>query len=512
MKNTILLVFAIVIALVFNQNKLFGQLPQNINKVFGWQKQGTVQGPGSSDWVYDVKSLPGGGYIATGYSELGLNKNPIVIKLDASGNIVWEQKYTCITGTGIDIYLINNKCYIIGAGNRNGSCGDPSSIFSIKVDFITGNLDQTYGVKLYNYQTLAFPLPQNGQTHTVIDPFQFGYSRSCEITSGGNSTGFMICGNFNDNSIPTGLMNVFVTTGCFLLKIDLEGRPDISFGNNGLSIYFQNIAGRYYNPHLRSVCVNYDINGNPQGYAVVGGINEQLGVAPTQGLIGFDALLFYIDLVGNITLTNVFDDSNHYKNTIAPFSILYTDQPDNLICANSTLPLYLLPQENNNEVAKCIKQVANGGDFIVVAQFDLAIFTYFTSCGFTYPTTGNFFIADPAVIRFDLAGTPLWSKNINESSGVDFENRLLIDQNNIFVLGCTMTDPPGAPVSEQALISKLDFAGTVLYERVYNETANSQTKYCPFSFDFDINTGGIVIGGDNDTNSDDYTFIGYTPR
>ena len=49
-----------------------------------------------------------------------------------------------------------------------------------------------------------------------------------------------------------------------------------------------------------------------------------------------------------------------------------------------------------------------------------------------------------------------------------------------------------------------------VYKHVYNETANSQTMICPFSFDFDA-TGGIIIAGDNDLNDDDYNFISFSP-
>lgn len=500
--------------------KSFSQLPQNVNYSWGSSIQGATSGSGSEDWIYGLKTLNNGDYIVTGYVRYLVGttyiKNPIAMLVSASGAKIWEQSYQCISGQGQDVYDHPLGYVIIGRGTSAASgCSGPPSMFSILVDKTTGAIIQSWGIKFYNEQTIpSFPIAQNGLTTTSINEYNNGKPRSCEIKNGnGQVTGYMICGNYNDNSFPNNAMTLtHFTTGCFLLKIDYYGRPDATFGNGGLKTYFENTSQKNFNPHLFNVCVNYDGSGNPQGFVAVGDVNENLPVLPPLGgSFNRDAVVFMTDMVGNIYYTDIYDESTHLKNTPTPASYPYTDTPDNPICPQG---LIYPGQENANEKATRVRQKFNGGPFIVLNQFDYTFYGMPSSfsCSNIYPPTNGFFLAsDPSVMEIDPSGNIIWTKNVFQSTGRDYENDLLVGTNNILVLGMTLMEPfPGTPTYMQAIVSKLDFAGNLLYDNVYTDNTSSQARFCPFDFDFD-NGGGIIIGGDNDLNADDYQLINFAP-
>jgi hypothetical protein len=494
------------------------QLPQNVGKTLGISNQGTTQGPSSEDWNYGVKSVPGGDFITAGYSwqtTSPFTRNPTIVKYNSTGVVIWEQKYTCIIGVGVDIYDLPNGYLMIGEGVRAGGCADPVSFFSILVDKTTGAVDQTYGVKMYNCQTLPFPPGQNGLAQTLVGAITSNRPTSCEIKNpGGQIIGFMMCGNYIDNSFPTNTSTFGnnSSNGCFLLKIDINGRPDPTFGTSGLKTYLPNSPGRYPQPHLFDVCVNYNSSGNVIGYVAVGAVNESNTTFKVWGDFDQDAFIMMVNTTGNVTNYDVFDETAHLKNTSTPLSYIYTDSPENPVCPNNvTFGAPNLPQENSNERATRVTQIGNGLDFIVLSQNDFRI--VYHSCPQVYPSTNAFYLAsDPGIIRVDGSGNFIWATNVFQSSGRDFNNDLLITpSNDILVLGSTNTEPvPGTPIDQQAVVSKLSPSGVIIYERVYDEVGSGQAKFCPFAFDFD-QSGSIIMVGDNELNSDNYAILGYSP-
>lgn len=516
--------FIILICNLFISCCIYGQLPLNTNFVFGNSTQGSTQGTNSEDWIYGVKSLGSGDFLTTGYSESTsgtITKNPTATLYDNTGNVIWEQKYSCILGIGIDIYDTPNGFIIIGRGTRFGSCADPISFFSILIDKSTGAMNQSYGIKLYNHQTLPFPPPQNGAVHTLVLELGEGKPRSCEIkNSNGQLKGFMICGNIYDNSFPPSAGSNNVTTASFLLEIDLNGMPVTTFGNYGLQIYYQNTSSQWYSTHFHNVCVNYDIGGNPVGYAVVGSINENSSSAPqSNGNFGNDALFLTTDAAGNITFEDVFDETSRLKNTITPISYIYTDNADNSLCTNFYYNnLTYLNQENSNERATRIKQISNGGDFILLTQFDFTYYGFHNSspCANTYPSVASLFIAaDPAIIRINRTSMAFtWTQNLYQSTGLDFENSLIVSGNDAFILGSTMQEPStSTPTDQRAVLSKVSISGggTITYEQVYDLTPTGASMICPFSFDIDAGAG-LIIAGDDNLNNDNYHLIFVSPR
>ncbi|MCC6369528.1 MAG: hypothetical protein IT236_00840 [Bacteroidia bacterium] len=498
----------------------FAQLPLNVNKTLGLTNQGTTQGVGSEDWNYGVKTLPGGDFLTTGYSTDVISspavRNPTIVKYDMLGNVLWEQKYTCISGVGVDIYDLPNGYLMIGAGKRNGGCADPDdSFFSLLVDKTSGTLDQTYGVKMYNCQTLPFPPGQNGLVHTKVGAMISNRPTSCEIkNNSGQITGFMLCGNYIDDSFPsnTSTFGQNSTNGCFLLKIDVNGLPDPTFGTSGLQTYLKNLPGKYFQPHFFDVCVNYDGLGNVLGYVAVGAVNESITTFKQWGDFDMDAFFMMVNTSGTVTYYDVFDETTHLKNTATPLSYPYTDTPDYLVCPNNiTFGAPNLPQENTNERATSVAQIGNGMDFIILSQNDWRL--VYHSCPLVFPSTNAFYISsDPGVLRVDPFGNVIWATNVTQSSGRDFNNAVLVTPSNeILVLGAINTEPnPGTPVDQKALVSKLSPTGVIIYENVYDETSSGQTKICPFAFDFD-QSGGIIMVGDNQLNGDDYAIIGFSP-
>ncbi len=455
------------------------------------------------NWIHDVKIIQGD-IFHTGYVDDG-TKHPSIVKYGASGSIIWETNITCIDGVGLCVFDNPNGLLVFGEGQRINGCTDPISMFSVLVDKTTGVIINNYGLKFYNEQTLPFPPAQNGQGLTVVQRLTNNRTKFCDIKgTSGNVIGYMVCGNYMDNDFPSNsntLQNF--SNGSFLLKLDIDGKPNLSFGNQGLLLYNQNVSPKYYNSHFMSVSVNYaPASTTINGYMVVGYRNENITVQQTNSDYGTDAFIISLDANGGVIWEDIYDDVNHYKNTTMPISIPYTDNPENSVCANfATLP----GLKNKNERGTRLIQDVSNGNFYVLNQNNYTLFYYPTSapCTAVYPTSGFYVSADPAVFCISpTTGTISWVTNLNQSMGADFENDILFmaNTNELLVLGATATDPPSgssSPNNQKAVVSKLTATtGAIKYEHSFLYQTNSQTMFCPFSIYADASD--CYIGGDAD--------------
>lgn len=513
------------------------QLSQNANKLTGISVTGTTSGSNSSDWIYGVTTLTYGlGFstIATGYVETSSSKNPICVLTQTSG-LTFEEKYPIDHGRGFEVIETPNGIFIFGEGDYVSGATVIRSLFSAKINPATGTLDATYGsggIKFYNELNTGIPAGQNGLAHTHVGSVSSNKLGSRAIINQQNFAlvgphilqGFILCGNYCDDSYPNNASSATyfgnsanLTTGCFLLKLDANGDPDPNFGTNGVVTYYSNSSGDYKGPHVFDVCVDYDSNGDFQGYTAVGSINENPSILQAHGDFNNDAFFFRTDTDGVIICETVYDETTYMKTSGSPYSISYTDNSDNSFCSNWATPIrpvIALTQENTNERAVRVKQAGDGNGFIVANQFDFTFWFHdlASPCSLTYPSTGFFVAADPAIFYIDQSCAPVWTQNTYQCSGVDFGNDILYDKTGdvVMVLGSTMQEPLGTPVYQQPIVSQLNVSnGTINYEYVYDDTSASsppQSMFCPFSFDF-YGGKGIIIGGDNDLGNDDYEFI-----
>ncbi len=475
----------------------FSQLPSNMNTVANFHSPPSGGGSLTRGWVLDMKLLSSGDVVTVGYTANNTYAAiyPTITKR-VGGTLIYEQVLTCISGMYLNMFDTPAGYVVFGTGNEVGSCSPHNGYFSVLLDKSTGLPISNWSIKFYDGATISSSPKTLAGGLATFDRLTNDIPSFCEIkNTAGSITGYMICGNYSAGYMST-LQNY--SDGSFLLMTDVLGNVDCSFGNNGLVYFHQTGAGstKYLNSHVNAVAVDYNTAGKPQGFVACGFLNENPLTAPAYSEDNIDAFIIKTNLTGNILWEDIYDDNVHRKNGLA-YGIPYLDNPDFGSCANTNL--LTKPQENNNEMAIRLVQDRATGDFLVLNRFDYVYGYLYSGCPSSYPTSGLLTFADPTLLRIQSNNTVIWSQNLFQSSGVDYENdlELLPNGSEVLVLGCTTTNNL---IFQEAVVSKVDInTSAILYERVYASSASGQTMICPFTLSSDGVLGSI--GGDADGTS-----------
>ena len=150
---------------------------QNGNAI--WQK---TYGLSGKDVVSSIKETSDGGYVITGYTDsFGVNENIFVIKVDSSGNIIWQYIYD---SNGIDfsekIIETQDGNYLV-IGYTLAAGGTTFDLLVFKLD-TNGNI---LWQKVYD---TSF----NVYVNSAIETSDGGYLITGNIYQGGTGNGFLI--------------------------------------------------------------------------------------------------------------------------------------------------------------------------------------------------------------------------------------------------------------------------------------------------------------------------------
>ena len=127
-----------------------------------WQK---TYGGGGDDYLFDIRQTGDGGYIAAGYTNsFGAGSNDVwLIKLNSSGNVVWEKTYG---GTGDDsafsVRQTQDGGFIVVGGTSSFGAGG-GDFWLLKLDG-NGNVvwEKAYGGTGYDYALSVSQTSDNG--------------------------------------------------------------------------------------------------------------------------------------------------------------------------------------------------------------------------------------------------------------------------------------------------------------------------------------------------------------
>lgn len=465
------------------------------------------------DWYYGVMAASDGSFLGTGYAEIPdpnnvafAPKQPTIVKLDKDGNFLWETALTNndynatgegVSGYGVQIIEDATGYIVFGIKVQKNSANNYSNSghFSARVDKNTGVIDPTWGFKYYNVFTLG--LDALGYVHMNLD-----YTWAEEIRDNtGAITGFILASSINKNNDAVHSNNVdFASVSGVAIKLDASGNIDPTFtepttGGLGYKFIKPNTSTLFPSTSLKYATIEYDALGNPQNFIFTGTVNENPSAYASNSGYTKDAFVCKTNLNGNIVWQKTFSKSP------ASMGVSYIDNlaTDNNPCLDNI--------KTNDEAAVYVEQLTHGGDFVMVAQFNIFVngdgnsnTHTCTNNRLTGPDGQGYLQTDPAVIRFNSAGVFQWAINIPNSTGIDFFNPLKVMNNGTeAVVGGNYAGTTGDLVMPQ--LTKLDVSSattpTIKWNKTYMDFVNNQKNVCLFGIDITADNG-YVIGGNND--------------
>jgi hypothetical protein len=437
------------------------------------------------DWFYNVTSTSDGGYLGAGYAEIAVNQyHPSVSKVDANGNKLWEQ-YFQNGNKCLNSFEVSDGYIIFG---DDGS----TNLFYIKLDKSTGAI--IVPMKNINIQSFGYPaLTQLNIRPDGPNPYNFFEEFKEVRDNSGNITGFLCASTLIDYSQP---YPNWVYAGGIIMKFDLAGNVDNTFGNNplhpGMLLVSDNSSPHtYYQTALRSVCVDYDALGNPQAIVFSGTRKNNTTGHDNDIYIG----------KANITGSTILWEQTYTESTlISNYGYINTTNPYPYLCSSGTIPA----DKPVAEYGSYIRQISNGGGYIMTAHNRWSLIFGCGSPSYTLLNAQSYIDLDLALISVNTNGVVNWAKKIDHSTGIDFFTPLKVLPSGAgFVVG---TNNATDPLAVRARIIKTDINGHTLWSSQYLDNSLGQTENCLFGMDLTLD-GGIVYGGNNDVNDEDYEMV-----
>ncbi len=403
------------------------------------------------DWLYNIMSTSDGGYLGCGYTEINSpainNSEVALVKLDAHGNVVWDQIFDDGNSADHDYFVdeveVSDGYVILGIGEND--------LQFFKVDKRTGVV-------------LVGPIYFNSLN--IGTEVGLIYSSIREIRDASYVvTGYII-----------GTTATLAAPRAMLIKLDVNGNLDLSFNSTGYKTYGNNTSS------ARNARVIYDVLGNPTEFVFTGYINN-----------GTDDDVYVVktDLGGNVIWQN-----NYAETTLTGY---IDNGPDATLCSTC-----FTSTETNNEHGFSIEQKGNGGNLAILAWFDYQGFCFPPSSGLCSPYNyldQSYLDIDGALFELDLNGIPTGiAVNVAHYTGIDFFTPFVFDGTDYVILGADATNP----ALVQSNLTKIDGTnGNVKWTR---NVQGDGSVNCPFGLDL-ANDGGYIIAGNNEIDDEDYLAI-----
>jgi len=409
----------------------------------------------SEDWVWNIAQTSDGNYIGCGFTQRPANPDktiPSMIKLNASGQVIWERFYD--NGqpdlTGVFLEVIETPTHYVAIGHKQDIIGN-FRIFFVQVSKVNGFLFRT--------------------KHISIPGVTQSFASSIQQTPDG---GFIICGSANNNQ------------HMLLLKLNAAGGR-----------IFHKFFGRTFgNNEATTVRLTHAADGTADGF-ILTGLSENNAVPRNN-----DVHVVRTNLNGDLIWQRFYNStalkaSGDYVDVDAALDVLsreveYNGDPNFCFDPDEPNPP---PDPTSDDIGAAVEEISPGGDFIIGAKFDFfdcfALFNYVDG-----PTQVSYRDMDAVLMKVSRTGTLLFAKNIAHFKGIDFRTSVKVTSDGGFVvLGSTVEFD-----RNKSFLVKTDALGNVIWERAYTD---SNFQNCALGFDL-TDDDGFVISGNNELNGDDY--------
>ncbi|MCH8903397.1 MAG: T9SS type A sorting domain-containing protein [Bacteroidetes bacterium] len=479
---------AIILFLLFISTFSHAQEPV-YKQWFSNQKSSLSTAADGADWFYNITKTSDGGYIGCGFTQATSTspKQCSLAKIDAHGNLVWEQYYNLG-----DASKEGNFQEVIEADNAYIAIGEKRDalnnrvIFLAKVDKSNGNLIEkillgTAGNSTSNYDYID------------INHHARGRSIQAVYTNAGAYDGVIIGGN---TSLTTG------TDKLLLVRLTATYSTLVAFGTNGVKTYDGGPVDSKVHEKLWKVRLTYNATPVHTGFIIVGLYTINVST------LDHDVVVINTNKFGLPNWTNRFwDDELGTLKALNGLSKSYTDDPGDITyCTNCTGS----PNENNDERGFDIQQITNGGDFVISAAFD-----YYACSSSPYCVDEPFKSAleyhefDGVLIKILGSNGELeWAENIEHFEGIAENLPIRVDGNGDFIQVSTKVDVIGTDNILKTYISKWSdqgSSGSKEWDRLFL-AESTQTENCIFGLDI-ATDGGFILGGNNDKDGENYLAI-----
>ncbi|HVA98583.1 MAG TPA: hypothetical protein VNG53_06780, partial [Bacteroidia bacterium] len=303
---------------IFLMCSLYGY-SQTTPPIIAWQYTNTPQFTSTTDllpspdygenWFYNITPTSDGGYLGVGYAEIypntggGVVTQPILVKIDQFGHLVWEQVYDGgkPSDPGFFWQAVESKDAITGQpvyvamASKSGNDGNGSNygnIFIVEVDPSNGKIkDNTAGAYPNGYYYGSIFIDGNNSngsgnitmSSTPIYLANTDVSRSSieTVDYGSGQNGYIITGTQRDYDTNDG--SDIKSNAVFLLKLNNDFTFDNTFGaplstssstpKTGFQLYpysYPHLAGTAYSPSIAREMTILN-NGTPNIQYVVTG-------------------------------------------------------------------------------------------------------------------------------------------------------------------------------------------------------------------------------------------------
>lgn len=481
--------------MIFNENPAYSPMEFGTNWI---RTYGSNDAP-SQEEPYKIVRDNLGNLIVCGFStSQDFGTDPLVVKFDPNGNLLWSARYTGnVQGNNeaLDIAVdSNNDIYITGnvwgAGSYydiftvkfsasgqqlwsktfNGSLNGWDEAGAITIDsndniYITGAaaaLDLTYDLVVIKYDSQG-----NELWNYIFDGGTGGWVWGHDILADGSGNIYVASLYYNGTSYDLSLLKLNAS-GNFVWESSYDNSGN---DENGLSLNLTSggdivVCGAgYVGGGYNYLLVSFDSQGNVNWNAYHAGKNDQ---NPSMTIDGSDNIY----IAGSIRIGSTDDD----------FLILKYDNAANLVWEET-----YDGGENRYDAAAAVTTDGSGNVFVGGYQS-------FVDSSFTY-------IYQIVLVSLDSSGTFLWSAVPNNLGTYSYASDILLDQSGNAVLAGMDAYPRDID------LSSFNSNGNQIFHSSFDGNWGSFDR----ANDFVVSsTGDVIIGGTGSTqNSSDFLTIKY---